>query len=140
VRTRDTSGFSLVETLVALALIATVSAALLPAIALAARLHRDSAIETEAAVIAAAHLARLAASVAASETGVGGSLDTPVDGWRADVGASGSEVDSDAAVFEVRSQVSTMPGGTRMLLIAVRVVPRAQRDMPRTFSMVVPDA
>lgn len=119
---------------------ATVSAALLPALALAARLHRDSAIETDAAVIAAVHLTRLAAAVAASEAGVGGGLDTPVDGWRADVDASGAEVDSRAAVFEVRSRISMMPGATHVLLLAVRVVPRAQRDTARTFTMVVPDA
>lgn len=134
------SGFSLVEALVALALMATVSAALLPAIALASRLHRDSAMQTDAAIIGAAHLARLAGAVAASSIGPGGSLDGPVDGWRDAVDATGAPAPASSAAFEVRSQVSAIPGGAGVMLVAVRVLPLARRDSAVTFASVVPHA
>lgn len=137
-RIRGTSGVSLVEALIALALMATVSAALLPGIAIAARLHRDSAIQTDAAVIGGAHLARLAA--APSGISQGGGLDDAVEGWRAYVDATGAEVDAGAAMFEVRSQVSTVAGGGRLRLLAVRVVPLASRDAALTLTVVVRDA
>lgn len=139
-RMRGMSGFSLVETLIALALIATVSAALLPAIAIAARLHRDSAIATDAAIIGGAHLARLASAAAASGLGAGGSLDGALEGWRAHVDATGADVDARAAVFEVRSRISTVTGGDGVWLLAVRVVPLANRDAALTLTVVVPRA
>ena len=131
------SGFSLVEALVALALIATVSAALLPAVALASRLHRESAMQTDAALIGAAHLARLAEAVAASSIGPGGSLDGPAAGWREAVDATGAPAPANGAAFEVRSQVSGIPGGAGVMLAAVRVLPLADRDSAVTFAIVV---
>ena len=139
-RVRGHSGFSLVEALVALALMATVSAALPPAIALASRLHRESAMQTDAAIIGAAHLARLAAAVAAGSIGAGGSLDGPLEGWCDGVDATGAPAPSGRAAFEVRSQVSSIPGGAGVMLAAVRVLPLANRAAALTFAVVVPRA
>ena len=121
-------GFSLVETLVALALIATVSAAVLPAIVLASRLQADSAIETEAAAILASRLETLKADVAAGVLDGGGAIDTRVDGWHALMPA-----------FECRWQISPLaaPGGAR--IIAVRVLPLAKPSAAITIATVVPD-
>lgn len=139
-RIHGTRGFSLIETLVALALIASVSAALLPAIALASRLHRDSAIETEAAVIAAAHLARLASRVASADVSMGGSLDGAEEGWRALVDVTGTAAEAQRAVFEVRWQVASVPASPGVVLLAVRVLPMANRAAAITLTAVVPDA
>lgn len=115
-------GFSLIEALVALALTASVSAALLPALALASRLHRDGAIETEAAVLAASRLSRLAGDVSAGLVGAGGGIDA----------ASG-------APFEVECQVVPAEGAPGAYLLSVRVVPLAARGAAVTLTLVVPD-
>lgn len=124
-----TRGFSLVEALVALALVTGVSAAILPAIVLSARLQRESALETDAAVLAAGRLERLERDVAAGAIGTGGSLESAVEGWSARV----------ESAFECRWQVMALavPQGVR--LIAVRVVPLAGNMAPLTIATVVPD-
>lgn len=134
------SGFSLIEALVALGIMATVSAALLPAITLASRLHRDSASETSAAVLGAAHVARLTIAVASSSMSSGGSIDESIDGWRQHTDAAGAEAGAGNAVFEVRWQVSNMPHSAGVMLVAVRVVPLATPTTAVTLTAVVPRA
>lgn len=119
-------GFSLVEALVALALMTGVSVAILPAIALSARLQRESAIETEAAAIAASRLERLKRDVAAGAVGSGGSLDNAVAGWSTTIEPS----------FQCRWQVMSLAAPQGVRLVAVRVVPLAG-NAPVTVATVV---
>lgn len=121
-------GFSLVEALVALALVTGVSAAILPAIALSARLQRESAIETNAAVLAASRLESLKRDVAAGAIGTGGSLESAIEGWSAPV----------EPAFECRWQVTDLAAPQGARLIAVRVVPLAGNMAPLTIATVVP--
>src|SRR5687768_440089 len=118
-------GFSLVETLTALALIASVSAALLPALALASRLHRDSAIETEAAIIGANRLEHLGAALAAGALAAGGRLDIADPGWNDAVDRAGAPVARAHASYEVRWAVAPLGGSSSVYVLAVRVVPIA---------------
>lgn len=113
-------GFSIVESLVALALMASVSAALLPAVAAAARLQRAAALESEAALIAAGRVALLTREIAAG-------LIAPREG-REESGA-----------FDCRwwVEASSVPG---VLLVRVRVVARAGDAAPVVVSTAVPDA
>jgi len=113
-------GFSIVESLVALALMASVSAALLPAVAAAARLQRAAAIESEAALLAAGRLAVLKREIA------DGLIAT-----REGTGVSGA--------FDLRwwVEASAVPG---ILLVRVRVVPRAGHAPAVIVSTAVPDA
>lgn len=120
---RRAHGFSIVETLVALSLMAVVTAALLPGIALAARLQRDSAVETEAAVIAAARLEQVKAGVAADVIGMGGRLDASVEGWCAMVDREGAPAARGA--FDSRWQVAPATAPAGVLVVVVRVVPLA---------------
>lgn len=131
------SGFSLIETLVALALVAGVSASLLPAIAGAARLQRDSAIETEAAVIAASRLESLKADVAAGRIGAGGTLDTAQDGWQARIDRGGNVVTAGAAAYECRWRVASSPASAGAWMVSVRVVPAVDARLAVTVSTAV---
>jgi prepilin-type N-terminal cleavage/methylation domain-containing protein len=132
-------GFSLVETLTALALIASVSAALLPALVLASRLHRDSAIETEAAIIAAARLEDLAAALAAGGLAAGGRLDIADAGWHNVVDRAGAPVARAQASYEVRWAVTPLGGSSRVHVLAVRVVPLANPFAAITLTTAVGD-
>lgn len=125
----STRGFSLIETLVALALVVSVSAALLPAVALASRLQRESAIETEGAAIAASCLEQVKAGVGAGAIGDGGSIDTPIDGWHVRATAS----------FECRWQSSALAAPAGLRVLAVRVVPLAGAGLSITMTSVVAD-
>lgn len=131
------SGFSLIEALVALALVAGVSATLPPALAVAARLQRDSAIETEAAVIAASRLESLKADVAAGRIGGGGSLDAAQDGWHARVDRDGSIVTAGRAAYECRWRVAPAPAPAGAWLVSVRVVPAVGVRLAVTISTAV---
>lgn len=130
-------GFSLVETLVALALVAGVSAALPPGLALAARLQRESAIETEAAVIAARFLERLKADVAAGRIGAGGALDAAQEGWHAGIGRGGDIVAAGAGVYDCRWRVAAAPAPAGAWIVSVRVVPVAAAGLAVTISTAV---
>lgn len=103
-RVASARGVSLAETLVALSLIAVVSAALLPAVASAGRLYADSARESEAVRIAALRLEALVESAAAGVAG--GSLAETQDGWSALVDRSGASTSPERAVYECRWRVS----------------------------------
>ncbi len=133
-------GFSIIETVVALGLVAGVSAALLPALALAARLQRESAIETEAAVIAAGRIEYLTADVAAGLTGPGGALDTPREGWHALVDREGNDAPAASAVFDCRWHVAAAPAPAGLLIVSVRVVPIGAGGGAVTISVAVPRA
>jgi len=113
-------GFSIVETLVALALTASVSAVLLPAVAAAARLQGAAAIESEAALIAAGRIALLKREIA-------GGLIEPREGREG------------AGAFDCRWWVepSIVPG---VLIVRVRVVSQAGDAAPVGVSTAVPDA
>ena len=130
-------GFSLVETLTALALIASVSAALLPGLAVAARLHRDSGTETEATIIGAGRLEDLAAAVSTGALGTGGRLDIALAGWNQLVDRAGAPVDPARASYETRWAVAPLgtPGGVHVL--AVRVVPIANPFAAVTLTTAV---
>lgn len=110
-------GVSLIETLVALSLIALVSAALLPAVAAAGRLYRESARESEAVRIAASRLDVLARSADAGAAG--GSLTETQAGWSVFVDRAGAPVPAARAIYECRWRVTA----GRLLVAAVRVVP-----------------
>ena len=112
----------------ALALVTGVSAAVLPAIALSARLQRESAIHTEAAAIAAGRLERLKRDVADGIAGIGGSLEGSVEGWSEFIPPS----------FDVRWQVTPLAAPAGAVSIAVRVVARAGTASPLTVATVVP--
>ena len=127
-------GFSLAESLLAVALIAGASAAMLPAMAQAARLHRDSDLQTSAILAAAARLERLKTAAAAGLP-EGGSIDTAIAGWHAWVDADGRLVESARGVFECRWTLSTAAHG--VLVAAVRVEPRAAPHAVVTLSTAV---
>jgi type II secretory pathway pseudopilin PulG len=131
------SGFSLVEALVALALVAGVSAMLPPALAVAARLQRDSAIETEAALIAASRLESLKADVAAGRAGAGGSLDAAHDGWHARIDRDGTIVPAGRAAYECRWRVTPAPAAAGAWMVSVRVVPAVGARLAVTISTAV---
>ena len=118
-------GVSIVELLVALAIMTTVSAALLPAIALASRLQRDSAVETAAALIAAARLELLKAAPAAGE-------------GREFVDRDGTPSPVDRASYECRWAVDTAPGAPGALRIIVRAWAIGDRAQV-VVATVVPD-
>lgn len=138
-RSLSIRGFSLVETLVALALTASVSAALLPALAIASRLHRESAIETEAAVIGEARLELLASDAANGTIGAGGRLDARAEGWHACVDRSGAVVEEHAASFELRWQIVSLVAPAGVTAVSVRVIPVASRGVSITLATVVAD-
>ncbi|MEX2270059.1 MAG: hypothetical protein WD690_01220 [Vicinamibacterales bacterium] len=148
-RTGSARGFSLIETLIALGLTASVSAALLPALAAAARLHRDSAIETEKTIVAAARMEWLAAAVADGTVGIGGRLDDApggvqgsppgTDGWHAFVDRAGMPVEAGRASFESRWQVAALTAAPGVYVLAVRVIPTAAPAAAITLTLVVPD-
>jgi type II secretory pathway pseudopilin PulG len=139
VRVGRCTGCSLIETLVALALVATSSAVLLPALAAAARLQRESALETLAVSIAAARLESLAADVAAGRMDAGGDVDAAVEGWHETVDRSGMPGGARTAGFETRWQVAPAPAPAGVLIVIVRVLPLAARAHAVTFSLAVPD-
>jgi hypothetical protein len=128
-------GFSLAETLIAAALIASATAAMLPAIAQASRLQRDSDLQTAAVLMSVARLERLESAVAAG-LGAGGSLDAPVDGWYAWLDRDGRAVQEADAAFACRwaAAPSAVPG---VLIAAVRVAPRAAPHAAITLSTAV---
>lgn len=132
---RGAHGFSIIENLVALSLMAVVTAALLPGIALAARLQRDSAIETEAAVIAAARLEHVKAGVAAGVIGTGGALDAPMEGWHVMVDREGEPAERGA--FDSRWQVTPATAPAGVLIVLVRAVPLADVRGAVTLSTAV---
>ena len=134
------SGFSLVETLIALALVAGVTAALLPAVALSSRLQQASAVETESAVIAASRLEYLKADIAAGLIGIGGGVDAAIADWHVLVDRQGTPVPAAAASFECRWQIAQAPAPPGVLILTVRIVPLADRSTPLTISVAVPDA
>lgn len=111
---------------------------MLPAIALAGRLQRDSAVTTESVMIAAARLERLKADVAGGRTAPGGSLDAAVDGWYVLLDRSGAVVPDARAVYECRARVvsSASPG---VVIAAVRVSLRGQAEVGTTLSTAVHD-
>jgi len=128
-RSSSTCGFSLIETLVALALVVCVSAALLPGVVLASRLQRDSAIETEGAAIAASCLEWVKAGVGSGAIGEGGSIDTAVEGWH----------ERPSPSFECRWKTSGLAAPAGLRLLAVRVVPLADPGLAITVTGVVAD-
>ena len=101
-------------------MIAVATAGALPAIVLAGRLQRDSAVATEAAFIAGARLELLKAGVAGGTVATGGSLDASLDGWHAALDRAGAEVIAASAVYDCRWRLaeSAAPG---VLIAAVRV-------------------
>ena len=100
-------GVSIIELLVALAMTAVVTAAMLPAIVLASRLQRDSAVETRAAVIASARLEMLKAAPALGE-------------GRELVDRDGRPSEASRATYECRWTVDAAPGAPGALRIVVR--------------------
>ena len=116
-------GASIVDLLVALAIMTTVSAAVLPAIALASRLQRDSAVETTAALIAGGRLEVLKAAPAAGE----GHAFLDRDGRAAGI---------DRAVYECRWRVDTAPGAPGAWRIVVRASAIGDRAQVVVAAMV----
>lgn len=131
-------GFSIVESLVALALMATVSAALLPAVALAARLQRESALETEGVTIAASTLERLRGQMAPAALS-GGDLDTRAAGWHAFVDREGAVSGGTNAAYECRWQITRLDAPSNVAVLQVRVIPLAAANLPITLSTAVRD-
>lgn len=131
-------GFSIIESLVALAIVAVVSAALLPAVALAGRLQRESAVETEAVTIATATLARVTAQMPAAAAS-GGSLAARTAGWHAMVSRAGVEAGAADAVYECRWQVSRLAAPASVAVLSVRVIPLAADMAPVTIATAVRD-
>ena len=118
-------------------MIAVASAGVLPAIVLAGRLQRDSAVATEAAIIASARLERLKAAAAAGQ-GPGGSLDVETGGWYVLVDRAGEEVAAERAVYECRLRL--LPAASPSVLVAaVRVSLRGQPEAALTLSTAVHD-
>jgi hypothetical protein len=125
---RRESGLTVIEMLVGLAVFTTVSAAMLPAIALAARLQRDSGIEMEAAIVASRRLETVKIALE----------DGPVASGSAFVDRTGDAAPEDRAVFECRWLVETAPGAPGVSRIAVQVSARGG-SVAVTLSTVVPD-
>ena len=117
------AGFSLAETLVALSLIAVTSAAMLPAIAAAGHLHRESARETAAVRIATSQIERLVATAGAGAAG--GALDASLAGFSSTTDSAGAPVPADRAEYDCRWRVTR----GAIVIIAVRVVARAGGDV-----------
>ncbi len=117
---------------------AVATAAVLPAMVLAGRLQRDSAIATEAAFIAGARIELLKGRVADGATALGGSLDAGIDGWQAYLDRAGAEVVAARAMYECRWRLaeSASPG---VLIAAVRVSWRGQAGGAVTLSTAVHD-
>lgn len=111
------AGFSLAETLVALTLIAVTSAAMLPAIAAAARLQRDSARETDGVRIAASRIERL---LATAPVAAGGSLDESLPGFSLTTDRAGAAVSPESAEYDCRWRVTR----GSVVIVAVRVAAR----------------
>src|SRR5688500_17671013 len=125
--------------LIALALVAGVTAVLLPAVALSARLQRASAIETEASVIAASRLEYLKADIAGGLIGSGGAIDARLEGWHALVDRQGAPSPEAAAAFECRWRVSAAASPAGVFILTVRVLPLADSSAPVTVSVAVFD-
>ena len=119
----------------AAALIASASAAMLPALAQASRLQRDSDLQTSAVLMSVARLQRLESAVAAG-LGPGGSLEAPVDAWHAWLDRDGRAVPEAGAAFACRWAVSpsAAPG---VSIAAVRVEPRGAPHAAITLSTAV---
>src|SRR5688500_3246885 len=130
-------GFSLVETLTALALIAGVSAAPLPALALASRLHRDSALPTQAAIIGANRLEPLGAALAAGAPAAGGPRASADPGRNDAVERPGAPSARAHASYEVRWAVAPLGGSSSVYVLAVRVVPIANPVAAITLTSAV---
>ena len=122
------TGVSVIELLVATAIIATVSAALLPAIALAARLQRESAIEVEASLIAARRLEMLKAEIAAGLAAAGPEF----------LDRSGAAVPIGVAAYECTWSIEAAPGPPGLSRIAVRVAGLGD-ETAVVITTVVPD-
>jgi hypothetical protein len=119
---------SVIEVLVSTALVAAVSGALLPAIAIAARLQRESAIEVEAALIAARRLAIVKAGIGA---GV-------VAGGVEHLDRSGAPAASGAAAYECSWAIEPSPGPPGLLRVTVSVAAIGAVNGV-TVTSVVPD-
>lgn len=122
------TGLSVIEVLVATAILATVSAALLPAIALAARLQRESAIEVEAALIATRRLETVKAEIAAGVAVAGAEF----------LDRRGVAVPSAAAAYECTWSIEAVPVQPGLSRIAVRVAGIGDRAAV-VITTVVPD-
>ena len=131
-------GFSIVESLVALAMVAVVSAALLPAVALAGRLQRESAVETEAVTIASATLERVKAQMP-GVAATGGSLEARAAGWYALVNREGAEAGAEDSAYECRWHVSRLAVPATVVVLSVRVIPLAADLPPVTIATAVRD-
>ena len=119
----------------AAALIASATAAMLPALAQAARLQRDSDLQTAAVLMGAARMERVESAVAAGLE-PGGSVDAPVDGWHAWLDRDGRAVQEADAAFACRWAVSPS-AASGVLIAAVRVEPRAAPHAAITLSTAV---
>lgn len=108
---------------------------MLPAVAQASRLQRDSDLQTAAVLMSVARLERLESAIAAG-LGPGGSLKAPADGWHAWLDREGRAVQAADAAFACRWAVSpsAAPG---VLIAAVRVEPRAAPQAAVTLSTAV---
>ena len=127
-------GLSIVEALIAVALVASATAALLPVLAQAARLHRESDLQTRAALIAASRLERL--TIAAGGLAHGGELVTPREGWHAWLDGEGHVVDRAAASFLCVWRV--VPVATVAAdIVTVRVTPLGFEASAVTLSTAV---
>ncbi|MDQ3070501.1 MAG: hypothetical protein M3R55_12335 [Acidobacteriota bacterium] len=133
------SGSSLLETLVALALVTSVGAALLPALAMAARLQRESDLETGATLAGSRQIAQIAREIEAAGRGTGGALDIPRSGWQQFVDRDGAPAPVEDAVFDCRWLVTRSEEPAGLLIVHVRVVPLADRGRALTFTTGVPN-
>lgn len=127
-------GLSLVEALLAVALVASATAALLPVLAQAARLHRESDLQTRAAMLASSRLERLV--LAAGGLAYGGAVDAELEGWHAWLDREGRLVGQDAATFLCtwRLAPAAMPGAG---ILTMRVAPVGAEDSAVTLSTAV---
>ena len=115
-------GFSIIESLVALAMVAVVSAAL----------------QTEAVTIASATLERLRAQMP-GVAAPGGSLETRTGGWYALVNREGVEAGADDTAYECRWRVSRLAVPATVVVLSVRVIPLAADIPPVTIATAVRD-
>jgi hypothetical protein len=119
----------------AAAVIASATAAMLPAIAQASRLQRDSDLQTAAVRMGAARLERLEGDITAG-LGAGGSLEAPVNGWHDWLDREGRAVPAAEAAFACRWAASPS-SAAGVLIAAVRVEPRAAPYAAITLSTAV---
>jgi prepilin-type N-terminal cleavage/methylation domain-containing protein len=127
--TRKPAGFSLVETLVAIALFAALAAGVAPLFGVAAKRNRDARLQTSATLGASQKLEELKGRDPGSlDRSPAGTLDADVPGYVDYLNTRGEAVGAGAAqraeiAFVRRWSIEPLPAKPRVLVLQVLVIP-----------------